>query len=289
MNELKIKDLNFIYKNKNALNNINLTLNNGLTALLGPNGAGKSTLMKLLVTLFEANKDTIYLNGVEYNENKNMIKTQLSYVPQDFDMYKNISGIEYLEFVAKMKNINENNLNDEINKVVVELDLNDFINKKIGTYSGGVKRRLGIAQAIIGNPKLIIMDEPTVGLDPKQRNEFRRLLPLLSKDRILLISTHIVEDIQFNCDKLIVLNKGTILYDGELDDFMKQTNVYCALISKKEFDDINESLDIIDFKQIENAIEIKYSSNQPIIEGSTKIPTSLQDAYLYFLNKESIR
>ena len=287
INKLEIRNLNFNYKNKKALDNINLTLTDGVVALLGPNGAGKSTLMRLLVTLYETSIGEIELNNIKYSKNNEKIKANVGYVPQDFDMYNNINGQEYLEFVAKMWGVSKNDLKKHIQKVVSKVNLDKFINKKIGTYSGGVKRRLGIAQALIGDSKLIVMDEPTVGLDPEQRNEFRRLLPEISKNSIVLISTHIVEDIQFNCDKLIILNQGKILYDGTINKFIDMVEVYSVVVSNDEFEYLERNIDIIDYRRVKDGVQVKYiGKNTEKLKDSLRIDTTLQDAYINFLHKE---
>ncbi|WP_131014422.1 ATP-binding cassette domain-containing protein [Clostridioides difficile] len=287
INKLEIRNLNFNYKNKKALDNINLTLIDGVVALLGPNGAGKSTLMRLLVTLYETSIGEIELNNIKYSKNNEKIKANVGYVPQDFDMYNNINGQEYLEFVAKMRGVSKNDLKKHIQKVVSKVNLDKFINKKIGTYSGGVKRRLGIAQALIGDSKLIVMDEPTVGLDPEQRNEFRRLLPEISKNSIVLISTHIVEDIQFNCDKLIILNQGKILYDSTINKFIDMVEVYSVVVSNDEFEYLERNIDIIDYRRVKDGVQVKYiGKNTEKLKDSLRIDTTLQDAYINFLHKE---
>ncbi|MBH7435153.1 ATP-binding cassette domain-containing protein [Clostridioides difficile] len=287
INKLEIRNLNFNYKNKKALDNINLTLTDGVVALLGPNGAGKSTLMRLLVTLYETSIGEIELNNIKYSKNNEKIKANVGYVPQDFDMYNNINGQEYLEFVAKMRGVSKNDLKKHIQKVVSKVNMDKFINKKIGTYSGGVKRRLGIAQALIGDSKLIVMDEPTVGLDPEQRNEFRRLLPEISKNSIVLISTHIVEDIQFNCDKLIILNQGKILYDGTINKFIDMVEVYSVVVSNDEFEYLERNIDIIDYRRVKDGVQVKYiGKNTEKLKDSLRIDTTLQDAYINFLHKE---
>ncbi|ENY8961714.1 ATP-binding cassette domain-containing protein [Clostridioides difficile] len=287
INKLEIRNLNFNYKNKKALDNINLTLTDGVVALLGPNGAGKSTLMRLLVTLYETSIGEIELNNIKYSKNNEKIKANVGYIPQDFDMYNNINGQEYLEFVAKMRGVSKNDLKKHIQKVVSKVNLDKFINKKIGTYSGGVKRRLGIAQALIGDSKLIVMDEPTVGLDPEQRNEFRRLLPEISKNSIVLISTHIVEDIQFNCDKLIILNQGKILYDGTINKFIDMVQVYSVVVSNDEFEYLERNIDIIDYRRVKDGVQVKYiGKNTEKLKDSLRIDTTLQDAYINFLHKE---
>ncbi|HBF6469294.1 TPA: ATP-binding cassette domain-containing protein [Clostridioides difficile] len=287
INKLEIRNLKFNYKNKKALDNINLTLTDGVVALLGPNGAGKSTLMRLLVTLYETSIGEIELNNIKYSKKNEKIKANVGYVPQDFDMYNNINGQEYLEFVAKMRGVSKNDLKKHIQKVVSKVNLDKFINKKIGTYSGGVKRRLGIAQALIGDSKLIVMDEPTVGLDPEQRNEFRRLLPEISKNSIVLISTHIVEDIQFNCDKLIILNQGKILYDGTINKFIDMVEVYSVVVSNDEFEYLERNIDIIDYRRVKDGVQVKYiGKNTEKLKDSLRIDTTLQDAYINFLHKE---
>ena len=229
----------------------------------------------------------IELNNIKYSKNNEKIKANVGYVPQDFDMYNNINGQEYLEFVAKMRGVSKNDLKKHIQKVVSKVNLDKFINKKIGTYSGGVKRRLGIAQALIGDSKLIVMDEPTVGLDPEQRNEFRRLLPEISKNSIVLISTHIVEDIQFNCDKLIILNQGKILYDGTINKFIDMVEVYSVVVSNDEFEYLERNIDIIDYRRVKDGVQVKYiGKNTEKLKDSLRIDTTLQDAYINFLHKE---
>lgn len=287
MNILKIEDLNFKYKNKKVLNDLNLTLQNGIIALLGPNGSGKSTLMKIIATLYETKNGNIHLNELDYSTDKNKIKGYIGYLPQGFDMYKNITGKEYLLFVARMKNVQNDKLDQHINTIVSALNLELFINKKISTYSGGVKRRLGIAQSIIGNPKLIILDEPTVGLDPEQRNEFRKLLPVISKDKIVIISTHIVEDIQFSCNKIVVLNDGNILYNGEIYDLTKNTTIYSTTLSDKEYNNLPSHIKVIDCNIINGKFNIKYVSRKELLNNSTRVDISLQDAYINLLSEES--
>ena len=282
MNQLIVENINFSYGKKSILRDINFKVENGLIGLLGKNGAGKTTLIKILVTLYRPSSGSIVFNGYKYNNYTNEIRKYLGYLQQDFNMYKNLTGLDYLKFVAKMRNIK--NIDEEIKEICDMLNLDKYIKKRIGTYSGGIKRRLGIAQAILGDVKLIILDEPTVGLDPEERNEFRKAIKKVSTDKIVIMSTHITEDIEFLCDKLIVLKDKTVKFEGSVENFIEYNkyNICQEIVNKIKFDEIINTEKVISYKVEENKVCVKY------IAKNNKKPAeniNLQDAYINFLEE----
>lgn len=282
MNQLIIKDVTFSYGKKIILDNITMNINNGLVGLLGKNGAGKTTLLKVIATLNSSNTGYLKLNNMLYEKEDFNIRKYIGYLQQDFNMYKNIKGIDYLDFVAKSRNIE--NIDSEINKVVNDLNLNEHINKKIKTYSGGIRRRLGIAQAILGDTKLIILDEPTVGLDPHERNEFRKIIKMISKDRIVLMSTHITEDVEFLCDQLVVLHNKKIAFEGSVNNFIENNskNICVEYVNEELFNVILKERKIISYQQENENICVKYIDDE---SKSIHKNISLQDAYINFLGE----
>lgn len=283
MNVLNITNLNFSYdNNKNrTLKNINFSINDGIIALLGPNGAGKTTLMKILATITKTNKDEVYFNDISYS-NIESIRKYIGYLPQKFETYTQVTGREFLNFIYDIRGLKDNR-SQHINDIIEMVDLEKFVDKKIKTYSGGVLRRLGIAQALVGNPKLIIIDEPTVGLDPKQRILFRNLLSNISKDRIVLISTHIVEDIEFCSNNLLIINEGEILYQGDSNELINKyrKKVFLKEVSKNEYEYMKKTFKILDFKIDGSKYIVKYIDKEND-ENFSNI--SLEDAYICCIN-----
>lgn len=282
MNLLTIKNLDFSYNNKGkTLKNINLSINDGIVALLGPNGAGKTTLMKILATITSTNKDEIHFNNIAYSDIETMRK-YIGYLPQKFETYTRVTGREFLNFIYDVRGL-ELDKRKHIEEIIEMVDLKEFVDKKIKTYSGGVLRRLGIAQALVGNPKFIIIDEPTVGLDPEQRILFRNLLSTISEERIVLISTHIVEDIEFCSNNLIIINNGEILYDGEAQNLIERYNkkIFFKEVTRSEYEEMRKVFNILDFKIEGSKYIVKYLDKEK--EGNaTNI--SLEDAYICCIN-----
>ncbi len=283
MNVLNITNLNFSYNNnKNkTLKNINFSINDGIIALLGPNGAGKTTLMKILATITNIDKDTIYFNDISYSNVEN-IRKYIGYLPQKFETYTQVTGREFLNFIYDIRGL-KNDRAKHINDIIEMVDLKKFIDKKIKTYSGGVLRRLGIAQALVGNPKLIIIDEPTVGLDPEQRILFRNLLSNISKDRIVLISTHIVEDIEFCSNNLLIINEGEILYQGSSNELISKyrKKIFLKEVTRSEYEYMKKTFKVLDFKISGNKYIVKYIDKEND-ENLSNI--SLEDAYICCIN-----
>lgn len=208
---LELCNISKKYKEKIALNDVSLKLDNGIYGLLGPNGAGKSTLMNIITGNLEPTEGTIKWDGKEVKELGSNYRSLLGYAPQQQGMYETFSGRRFLSYIATLKGISQSSMEDEINRVLLYVNMVEKSNQKIGTYSGGMKQRILIAQAIIGNPKLVILDEPTAGLDPKERVRIRERIAELSKDKIILVSTHVVSDIESIAKKIILIKTGKII------------------------------------------------------------------------------
>ncbi len=239
--KIVIKDLNVFYGNKQALDNVNLEIVKGMFGLLGRNGAGKSTLMKSLVTLLPIKSGGIEICGVDIKEVKK-IRKMIGYLPQDFNIYPNMNVMEALDYLATLSNMIGENKKTAVRESLEIVNLWNDRNKKVKSLSGGMKRRLGIAQAIVHSPKVLIVDEPTAGLDPEERIRFRNLLANIAKERIVILSTHIVGDIESTCEKVAVLNNGKIIFNDTVGGLINKANncTYTASIPRNKFHEYNE-------------------------------------------------
>lgn len=222
---LELCNISKKYKEKIALNDVSLKLDNGIYGLLGPNGAGKSTLMNIITGNLEPTEGTIKWDGKEVKELGSNYRSLLGYAPQQQGMYETFSGRRFLSYIATLKGISKSSMEDEINRVLLYVNMVEKSNQKIGTYSGGMKQRILIAQAIIGNPKLVILDEPTAGLDPKERVRIRERIAELSKDKIILVSTHVVSDIESIAKKIILIKTGEIIDYANVRSLCDKYNV----------------------------------------------------------------
>lgn len=283
MSKIVVENLSYKYKKNKALSNINFEVTDGLIGVLGANGAGKSTLMKLITTLLKVKDGDISIDGTSYKEGVDKIRGQLGYLPQDFMVHEALTGRELLDVLTTIKtNYNDEKKKMHIEDIIRDFDLQDYIDRKIKEYSGGMKQKLGFAQAIIGNPKVIVMDEPTVGLDPEQRNIIRDLFPVMSRERIVFVTTHIVEDIEYYCNYLLVLNKGTLIFKGSKDEFINEVKGYLW----DEVQDVNEvvalkkKVKIISSIPSEDKIRVRYISKEKLNENAAVADITLQDAYI---------
>lgn len=214
--ELVIDRLSKQYNNKIAVDRISLKLQSGVVGLLGANGAGKTTLMRMICGILKPTGGTISFNGLDVSEE--MFRDALGYLPQDFGYYPNFTGKEFLLYMAALKGIDKKTALEKCNNLLSTVGLEQAANKKIKTYSGGMKQRLGIAQAVLNNPKILILDEPTAGLDPKERVRFRNLIAELGKDAIVILSTHIVSDVEHIADRILLMKDGQLIFDGTRDE-----------------------------------------------------------------------
>ncbi len=214
---IEIKSLKMKFKKNTVLKGIDFTFSNGVYGLLGPNGAGKTTLIRSMAGLYQPKEGQILYNGKPIGKSKEYI-SRLGYLPQGFGIFKELKPIEALMLMANLKGIDKKIAEQDARRVLEIVNLSDSVDKKVGAFSGGMLRRLGIAQALLGDPEIVIFDEPTAGLDPEERLRFKNIISRLSKDKIVIISTHIVEDIEAVCDKIIVMNEGNIIKSGSCSE-----------------------------------------------------------------------
>ena len=214
--ELVLDRVSKQYQNKIAVDRLSVTLKPGVIGLLGANGAGKTTLMRMVCGILKPTGGTIQFDGMDASEE--MYRDILGYLPQDFGYYPNFTGRDFLMYMAALKGIEKPVAKRKCEELLKIVNLEDAANKKIKTYSGGMKQRLGIAQAVLNNPKILILDEPTAGLDPKERVRFRNLIAELGRDSIVILSTHIVSDVEQIADRILMMKDGQFIYDGTLDE-----------------------------------------------------------------------
>lgn len=292
-NNLIINNINFSYKNKIVLNNISFQCTNGITALLGHNGAGKTTLMKVLTNLKKPINGTAMLNNENLLEHNSVSLNKIGYLPQNFDIYPNVVGYDFLSYICDLKGITGCAKKMELDTVIEKFNLNSVIKLPFNKYSGGFKRRLGIAQAILGNPNIVIIDEPTVGLDPEQRLEFRHYLSDIGNDRITLISTHIIEDAELYSNKVLVMRNGTIVFNGSVNDMISNAskNIFTVTCDGSNLKKIREIVTVIEEKRInDNDIKIKFiRSNITNVENSIlEKEVSLENAYVFIQKQNGV-
>lgn len=281
--QLVISNLNKTYENGvHALKDVNLTINQGMFGLLGPNGAGKSSLMRTIATLQEPDNGSITLGDIDVLKQKDDVRKTLGYLPQEFGVYPKVDAYTLLNHLAVLKGIT----NSSERKAVVEAllqktNLWDARKKNLGGYSGGMKQRFGIAQALLANPKLIIVDEPTAGLDPAERNRFLNLLSELGENTVVILSTHIVEDVKELCSDMAIFNKGEVLFKGSPDEALSQITgkIWQKRINKAELTDYKQNFKVISEKLIGgNPIIHVLSDTNP--DGTfTAIAGDLEDVY----------
>lgn len=289
MNQLKIEKLTKTYANgTKALNNILLDIENGMFGLLGPNGAGKSSLMKTIVGLQQPDAGSIYFNGEDIVQNPDFIKKQLGYLPQDFGVYANIRAYDLLEHLAILKGLHDTRARKEqLFALLEKTNLMGHRNKAVSTFSGGMRQRFGIAQALLGNPKIIIVDEPTAGLDPEERNRFNNLLSEIGENIIVILSTHLVEDVRNLCTKMAIINQGKLLLFGNPEQLITTVNgtVWKKQIDKNQLTEYQSRYHIISTQLQSNRLSVKIVTHENPLNGFQPIEADLEDVYFITLQK----
>jgi ABC-2 type transport system ATP-binding protein len=286
MNQLSIKNLFKTYPNGvKAINNISLEIGNGMFGLLGPNGAGKSSLMKTIVGLQNADSGAIIFNGADVLTNPITIKRQLGFLPQDFGVYPKVSAYDLLTHLAILKGMtNASTRKEQILALLNKVNLFQHRKKEVHTFSGGMRQRFGVAQALLGSPKIVIVDEPTAGLDPQERNRFNALLSEIGEEIIIILSTHLVEDVKNLCSKMAIMNNGSILAHGNPRDFINELEgkIWQKEVDRKVLNNY-QSLAIISSQFIAGKMNIRvFAENQP--PHFDKVMPSLEDVYFSTLN-----
>lgn len=284
---LTIRNLTKTYSSGvRALRGVSLEIPPGMFGLLGPNGAGKSTLMKILATLLEPDEGTAQLDGLNLVEQKDETRKILGYLPQEFGVYPKIRAIDLLDHLAVMKGItNRQERKEVVESLLQQTNLWDSRKKALGGFSGGMKQRFGIAQALLANPKLIIVDEPTAGLDPAERNRFLNLLSGIGRDVVVILSTHIVEDVQELCSRMAIISQGQLLLEGEPSKALEKLNqrVWKKVVATNaEREELEKTMKVISTHLIGGLHEVRVYSDSPPGQGFVTSEADLEDAY--FLN-----
>lgn len=286
--ELTLQNITKKYERVLVLNDISLTLKPGIYGLLGANGAGKTTLFRIICRLMEPTHGSIKFNGKNVNQQAEAYRTNLGFLPQDFSYYPDFTGMRFMLYIAALEGLNNTVAKKRSLELLKQVGLEEMKDIKIRKYSGGMKQRLGIAQAMLNNPQILILDEPTVGLDPKERVKFRKLISSFANNKIVILSTHIVADVEYIADEIIVLKKGMILNKGTTDILLKeiQNHVWECFVNMDQINLFEDKFIVSNRKYTENGAVLRIvSTNQPALNAK-KVEPSLEDLYLYYFREE---
>lgn len=290
--QLIIKNLSKTYSNGvQALKNVSLTINQGMFGLLGPNGAGKSSLMRTIATLQEADSGSIMLGNLDVIRQKHEVRKILGYLPQEFGIYPRVTAETMLDHIADLKGIVEKKQRREIvNALLDKVNLTHVKNKNLGTFSGGMKQRFGVAQALIGSPKLIIVDEPTAGLDPAERNRFYNLLSEIGENTIVILSTHIVEDVTNLCSNMAIICLGEVIAEGNPGALVEsvQGKIWSKSIEKNELSAYKHSFQVISTQLKMGKTQIHVLSDIQPDESFKSVEAGLEDLYFSRIAEKDI-
>lgn len=288
--ELIINNISKEFKDKVAVDKFNVTLNSGIYGLLGSNGSGKTTLMRMLADVSSPSSGDILVNGESKNKLGAKYRDLIGYVPQNIGFYKNFTAENFLYYVAALKVVDKNIEKSKIDELLKFVNLEQDRKRKIGKFSGGMKQRLGIAQALLNDPKILILDEPTVGLDPNERIRFKNLISQLSKDKVVIFSTHIVSDIEFMANEILVMKEGKLVEKSSIEDILDTVRgkVYTLSISEIDLEDIQNEFKISSMIRTNNRINVRIVGESEINIKEFKYieeEPNLQDVFLYYFNE----
>jgi ABC-2 type transport system ATP-binding protein len=291
---LSINNLSKTYPNGvKALKNLSLSIGNSMFGLVGPNGAGKSSLMRTIATLQDPDSGTITLDGIDVLRQKDQVRRILGYLPQEFGVYPKISALDMLHHIAVMKGMTSSAERKEtVDALLQQTNLWDVRKKALATFSGGMKQRFGIAQALLGNPRLIIVDEPTAGLDPAERNRFLNLLSSLGSDRTVILSTHIVDDVRQLCPRMAIIASGELLLEGSPNDTLAALNgkIWSKVVATDaEVRAIETQLQVISTHLVGGQHEVRVYADSSPGDGFHSVESGLEDVYFLNLSQQSKR
>lgn len=265
-----------------GIRDLSLELEDGIHGLLGPNGAGKSTLMGILSTVVKPTTGTVYWNGTDIVESPAVVRSVLGYLPQEFGLYSDLTLEEFLEYVAALRGLDSETASARIDEMITLTNLANVRNRKLKTFSGGMRQRVGIAQALLNDPDLLIVDKPTVGLDPEERVRLRSALANTANDRIVLLSTHIVPDVEATANELAILENGRLVTHSAVDQFVDRVSgtVYECLVSQSELTTLREDYQVCSTVQRSDGIKVRLIAETRPTESADEVPATLEDAYL---------
>lgn len=284
--EIVINNLSKNYGKKSALKNVSVTIHSGMYGLLGRNGAGKTSLMRILATLSVPSSGEISMNGISIKETTK-IREIVGYLPQDFSFYRNMSVYGAMDYLGLLSNIPDKVRKERISALLEQVNLKENVRTKVKALSGGMKRRLGIAQALLHNPQILIVDEPTAGLDPEERIRFRNLLSEFAEDRIVILSTHISSDVESSCENIGVLDNGRMIWSGGTEELVKQAEgkVYLISAAKKKDKLIKEKYTVLNIIASGSGTQYRVLSDTPPEEKHILQDPTLEDGYMYLLSQ----
>lgn len=285
--ELTLDRLSKQYSEKIAVDRVSITLSHGVYGLLGANGAGKTTLMRLICGILHPTSGEVLYNGTNINTLGENYRDILGYMPQEYGYYPEFSAKRFLLYMASLKGLSKTEAITKTKYLLEETGLSDVSNKKIKTFSGGMKRRLGIAQALLNDPEVLVLDEPTAGLDPKERVRFRNLISSLAKDKLVLLSTHIVSDIEYIAGYILVMKDGQLIHQGKPETIVSQIDG-CVWTyetpDQRISDELSMKFNISNLKTTTNGTELRIISKTCPHEGAVSVSPTLEDLYLYYFN-----
>jgi ABC-type multidrug transport system ATPase subunit len=287
--QLSIQNLSKTYANGvKALNNVSLTINQGMFGLLGPNGAGKSSLMRTISTLQEADAGSIFFDDLDVLKEKEAVRKILGYLPQDFGVYPKINAEEMLSHIANLKGLTGKESKEAVSALLNRVNLYKDRKKNLGTYSGGMKQRFGIAQALLGNPKLIIVDEPTAGLDPAERNRFYNLLSEIGNNTIVILSTHIVEDVRTLCTDFAIICQGEVMRHDKPEEAVSELNgkIYSKNVNKAAIQLLRDNHQVISVQMKSGGLSVRIYSDFEPGDGFVAEAPILEDVYFYQISSK---
>lgn len=287
--ELEIRNISKYYKDKKAVDQVSLTLTPGVWGLLGANGAGKTSLMRMIAGIVQPTSGEIFYDGLPITMLKGKYREIFGYLPQEFGFYPEFTVKSYLEYVASLKGLSRVESKKKIAELLERLTLSEVKNKKIVKLSGGMKRRVGIAQALLNDPKVLILDEPTSGLDPGERIRFRNLLSEFANDRIVLISTHIVSDVEYMATQNAIMKEGHIIETGSTEELicLVEGKVWSGVIPAQEIASYEKGMRIVNLRNEDyGMVSVRYLADGPQIPDSKSVPPKLEDLYLWLFPQE---
>jgi ABC-type multidrug transport system ATPase subunit len=281
MNRLQIEALNKRYGGVHALKEVCLDIGPGVLGLLGPNGAGKSSLMRIIATVMKATSGTVRWNGADIASHPGSLRSQLGYLPQDAGVYPNLTAREFLRYMAALKGLTGRQAERNIDELLEQLNLAAAVNRPLGGFSGGMKQRVGIAQALLGDPQIAVVDEPTVGLDPEERARFRELLTGVAGNRIVILSTHIVSDVETTAERVVMMAGGTVIADAAPEALASQLNgrSWQGLVDPGRLVAMREKYAVTSAIRRRDGVLVKLCAEHAP-EGFSSVQPSLEDAYM---------
>lgn len=287
--ELKLTQVTKKFQDTTAVDHVSYTLSNGVYGLLGVNGAGKTTLMRILCTLLKPTEGVVTWNGQDIYSMDEEYRKLLGYLPQDFGYYPDFTVWDYLMYIASIKGIRPMTARQRVDRLIKQVGLDKSRNKKMKKLSGGMKRRAGIAQAMLNDPKILILDEPTSGLDPNERIRFRNLISELAEERIVLLSTHIVSDVEYIANDILLMKEGQIVLSGTSEELIASMpeRVWSCTLTRERVNDYMKKYKVSNVKTVSGGTQLRMISADPPTEGAALEEASLEDVFLYYFGEKA--